>query len=199
MMANPATGSSDDIKGPSSRGNPTPVVIAHLDGDPATPMPRQSGNPVHTPGNLGTVPEEKMTPGHIYGTIQPIPQPGTGRILVYLDRQAEANMLSAYWEGENDGRARVGATPPVTLQATVTRLVPRVISQLTDDDAVCDGFRDRPGRHQAGRTLSPRGHRDEKPSHAGSGNAELAAKVNLGQGGAASRGKAAAREVEPSD
>jgi len=33
--------------------------------------------------------------------------------------------------------------PPVTLQAAVTRVVPTVISRLTDDDAVRDGFRDR--------------------------------------------------------
>jgi len=33
--------------------------------------------------------------------------------------------------------------PPVTLPAAVTRVVPTVISRLTDDDAVRDGFRGR--------------------------------------------------------
>ena len=48
-----------------------------------------------------------MTPGHIYGIIQAIPKPGTGRILAYPDIQGEANMLSAHWEGEIGGPARV--------------------------------------------------------------------------------------------
>jgi len=44
-----------------------------------------------------------MTEGHVYGYINPMPKPGTGRILVYPHTEGQDHMLSAHWEGEDDG------------------------------------------------------------------------------------------------
>jgi hypothetical protein len=83
-------------------------------------IPRQSGILFTPPETWERVPEEEMMPGRTYGTMQPIPTPGTGRILVSPDVHAEANMLSAHWGGEI-GEPRVtyaeGYAPAVLMWA----------------------------------------------------------------------------------
>ena len=97
---------SEPEKSPESRSSGSAGWKGGQPSPPMPVMPRQSGILFTPPETWERVPEAEMTPGHIYGTIQPIPKPGTGRILVYPDKKEEANMLSAHWEAVNDGQAR---------------------------------------------------------------------------------------------
>jgi hypothetical protein len=78
---------------------------------PMPVMPRQSGILFTPPETWERVPEEEMVPGRVYGNMQPMPKPGTGRILVYPHIDGEENTLSAHWEGESvGGRGPMRAT-----------------------------------------------------------------------------------------
>lgn len=73
-------------------------------GQPSAPMPampRHTGILFTPPETWERVPEEEMTEGRVYGNMQPMPKPGTGRILVYPHTDGEEHMLSAHWEGEH--------------------------------------------------------------------------------------------------
>ena len=70
---------------------------------PMPAMPRHSGIRFNPPETWERVPEEEMMPGRVYGHMQPMPKPGTGRILVYPHIDGEEHTLSAHWEGENVG------------------------------------------------------------------------------------------------
>lgn|GEM_PF-1487283 len=68
---------------------------------PMPAMPRHTGILFTPPETWERVPEEEMTEGLVYGNMQPMPKPGTGRILVYPHTDGEEQMLSAHWEGEH--------------------------------------------------------------------------------------------------
>ena len=101
-------------------------------GQPSAPMPampRHTGILFTPPETWERVPEEEMTEGRVYGNMQPMPKPGTGRILVYPHTDGEEHLLSAHWEGEHvdertpkRGTTVEGYAPAVLMWAHATGL-----------------------------------------------------------------------------
>jgi hypothetical protein len=90
-------------------GEDPPPLLADPGWEPgqlSAPMPARPRHPgilFTPPETWERIPHEEMAEGRVYGNMEPMPKPGTGRILVYPHLQGEEHMLSAHWEGETVG------------------------------------------------------------------------------------------------